>query len=114
MWGGGVVPPSPIVTVCPCALWLLSSYAFFHPASAGHGLNLQQGGHSIVWFSVPWSLELYQQTVDRLYRQGQASETVSVIHLVTKGTIDERIVKALRMKDSTQSALIAAVKAVLR
>ena len=85
-----------------------------HPASAGHGLNLQQGGHSIVWFSVPWSLELYQQTVDRLYRQGQASETVSVIHLVTKGTIDERIVKALRMKDNTQSALIDAVKAVLR
>ena len=84
-----------------------------NPASAGHGLNLQQGGSTIVWFSIPWSLELYTQTVDRLYRQGQKSETVSVIHIVTKGTIDERIVKALEAKDYTQSALIDAVKAVL-
>ncbi len=84
-----------------------------HPASAGHGLNLQHGGNTIVWFSIPWSLELYTQTVDRLFRQGQESETVSVIHIVTKGTIDGRIVKALKDKDDTQSALIDAVKAVL-
>ncbi|MBQ9685232.1 MAG: DEAD/DEAH box helicase [Oscillospiraceae bacterium] len=84
-----------------------------HPASAGHGLNLQHGGSTIVWFSIPWSLELYTQTVDRLFRQGQESETVSVIHIVTKGTIDGRIVKALKDKDDTQSALIDAVKAVL-
>ena len=85
-----------------------------HPASAGHGLNLQHGGSTIVWFSIPWSLELYTQTVDRLFRQGQKSETVSVIHIVTKGTIDGRIVKALKDKDDTQSALIDAVKAVLK
>ena len=85
-----------------------------HPASAGHGLNLQNGGNTIVWFSIPWSLELYTQTVDRLFRQGQKSETVSVIHIVTKDTIDQRVVKALRMKDDTQTALIDAVKAVLK
>ena len=84
-----------------------------HPASAGHGLNLQQGGNIIVWFGLTWSLELYIQTVDRLFRQGQKAETVSVIHIVTKGTIDERIMKALTDKDSTQSALIEAVKAEL-
>ena len=84
-----------------------------HPASAGHGLNLQHGGSTIVWFSIPWSLELYTQTVDRLFRQGQESETVSVIHIVTKGTIDGRIVRALKDKDNTQAALIDAVKAVL-
>ena len=85
-----------------------------HPASAGHGLNLQSGGNIIVWFSMTWSLELYDQTVDRLYRQGQRSGTVSVIHIVTKGTIDERVTKALKQKDATQSALIDAVKAVLK
>ena len=84
-----------------------------HPESAGHGLNLQQGGNIIVWFGLTWSLELYIQTVDRLFRQGQKAETVSVIHIVTKGTIDERIMKALTDKDSTQSALIEAVKAEL-
>lgn len=84
-----------------------------HPASAGHGLNLQQGGNIIAWFGLTWSLELYIQTVDRLFRQGQRAETVSVIHIVTKGTIDERIMKALTDKDSTQSALIEAVKAEL-
>ena len=84
-----------------------------HPASAGHGLNLQHGGSTIVWFSIPWSLELYTQTVDRLFRQGQEAKTVSVIHIVTKGTIDGRIVRALKDKDDTQSALIDAVKAVL-
>ena len=84
-----------------------------HPASAGHGLNLQHGGSTIVWFSVPWSLELYTQTVDRLFRQGQEAETVSVIHITAKDTIDGRIVRALKDKDDTQSALIDAVKAVL-
>lgn len=82
-----------------------------HPAAAGHGLNLQHGGSTIVWFSVPWSLELYTQTVDRLFRQGQKSETVSVIHIIAKDTIDGRIVKALKHKDGLQEALIAAVKA---
>ena len=85
-----------------------------HPASAGHGLNLQFGGSTIVWYSLTWSLELYEQTVDRLYRQGQQSGTVSVIHIMTKGTIDERIVKALKMKGDTQTALIDSVKAVLK
>ena len=84
-----------------------------HPASAGHGLNLQHGGSTIVWFSLPWSLELYTQTVDRLFRQGQESGTVSVIHITAKNTIDGRIVKALKDKDNTQAALIDAVKAVL-
>ncbi len=82
-----------------------------HPASAGHGLNLQSGGSTIVWFGITWSLELYQQTNARLWRQGQTSETVVVMHIVTKGTIDERILKALEQKDGTQSALIEAVKA---
>lgn len=82
-----------------------------HPASAGHGLNLQSGGNCLVWFGLTWSLELYQQTVARLWRQGQTSGTVSVIHIVTDGTVDERILKALEAKDSTQAALIDAVKA---
>ena len=84
-----------------------------HPAAAGHGLNLQQGGSTIAWFSLPWSLELYTETVDRLFRQGQEAETVSVIHIVTKDTIDSRIVQALKDKDDMQAALIDAVKAVL-
>ncbi len=82
-----------------------------HPAAAGHGLNLQYGGFNLVWFSIPWSLELYQQTVARLYRQGQKSSVVVVQHLVTKGTIDERILKALSTKENVQSSLIDAVKA---
>lgn len=85
--------------------------ALIHPASAGHGLNLQKGGSTMVWFGITWSLELYQQCVCRLYRQGQTEETVSIIHLVSKGTIDEKIMKALSQKDMTQSALIDAVKA---
>lgn len=85
--------------------------ALIHPASAGHGLNLQNGGNTLVWFGLTWSLELYQQTVARLWRQGQESETVVVQHIITKGTIDERIMKALSEKDSTQSALMDAVKA---
>ena len=87
--------------------------ALIHPASAGHGLNLQSGGNTLVWFGLTWSLELYQQTVARLWRQGQQSETVVVQHIITKGTIDERIMKALSEKDTTQAALIDAVKADL-
>lgn len=88
--------------------------ALVHPASAGHGLNLQSGGSCIVWFGLTWSLELYQQTNARLWRQGQSADTVVVQHIVTKGTIDERILKVLSKKDSTQAALIAAVKADLQ
>lgn len=87
--------------------------ALIHPASAGHGLNLQSGGSCIVWFGLTWSLELYQQTIARLWRQGQSAETVVVQHIVAKGTIDEQILKVLSKKDSTQSALIDAVKADL-
>jgi len=85
--------------------------ALIHPASAGHGLNLQAGGNHLVWFGLTWSLELYQQTNARLWRQGQAAGTVVVQHIVAKGTIDERILKALSAKDASQSALIEAVKA---
>ena len=85
--------------------------ALIHPASAGHGLNLQQGGNTMVWFGITWSLELYQQCVCRLYRQGQNERTVTIIHLISKGTIDEKIMKALSEKDNTQSSLIDAVKA---
>lgn len=84
--------------------------ALIHPASAGHGLNLQSGGCTIVWFSVTWSLELYQQLNDRLWRQGQ-KHTVVIHHLLTGGTIDEDIMKALHERDVSQSALIAAVRA---
>ena len=87
--------------------------ALIHPASAGHGLNLQGGGNTLVWFGLTWSLELYQQTVARLWRQGQKSETVVVQHIITKGTIDEQIMKALSEKDTMQAALIDAVKADL-
>ena len=87
--------------------------AVIHPASVGHGLNLQQGGSALVWFGITWSLELYQQTNARLWRQGQSAETVVITHIITKGTIDERIIKALKIKDTSQSALIDAVKANL-
>ena len=66
-----------------------------------------------MWFGLTWSLELYQQTNARLWRQGQASETVVIQHIVTKGTVDEQILKALEAKDTSQAALIAAVKANL-
>ena len=82
-----------------------------HPASTGHGLNLQDGGNTICWFSPIWSLELYQQTNARLFRQGQKASTVVVTHIVTKGTVDSRVLKALEEKDRIQEALIAAVKA---
>lgn len=87
--------------------------ALIHPASAGHGLNLQAGGNFMVWFGLTWSLELYQQTNARLWRQGQTSETVVIQHIITKGTVDERILKALTEKDKTQTALMTAVKAEL-
>lgn len=87
--------------------------ALIHPASAGHGLNLQQGGSILIWFGLTWSLELYQQTNARLWRQGQADKTVIIQHIVAKDTIDERILNVLEHKDGTQAALIEAVKADL-
>lgn len=84
-----------------------------HPASAGHGLNLQAGGSVIVWFGLTWSLELYDQTNARLWRQGQKATTVVVQHLITAGTIDERILDALQHKEKGQNALLDAVKAEL-
>ncbi|MDL2205816.1 DEAD/DEAH box helicase [Eubacteriales bacterium OttesenSCG-928-N13] len=88
--------------------------ALIHPASAGHGLNLQAGGSTLIWFGLTWSLELYQQTNARLWRQGQKSDTVVVHHIITKDTIDEQIMMALSRKDKTQTALMEAVKAQLR
>ena len=87
--------------------------AVIHPASAGHGLNLQQGGSTMIWFGLTWSLELYEQANARLYRQGQ-KETVVIHHIITKGTIDEDVMQALKRKEKTQSALIDAVKARLK
>ena len=84
--------------------------ALIHPASAGHGLNLQAGGSTLVWFSLTWSLELYQQTNARLWRQGQ-KETVVIHHLVAKNTIDEDVMSALEKKETGQAALLRAVKA---
>lgn len=86
--------------------------AVIHPASAGHGLNLQSGGSTLIWFGLTWSLELYQQTNARLYRQGQKN-TVIVHHIITKDTIDEDVLLALTKKEKTQDALIDAVKANL-
>lgn len=85
--------------------------AMIHPASAGHGLNLQSGGSTLVWFGLTWSLELYQQTNARLWRQGQTSGTVVIQHIIAKGTIDEWVLKALSKKELTQNTLIDAVKA---
>ncbi len=87
--------------------------AVIHPASAGHGLNLQTGGSTLIWFSLTWSLELYQQVNRRLWRQGQQSDTVIIHHIISDGTIDERMVNSLDCKDKSQSALIDAVKAEL-
>lgn len=84
--------------------------AIIHPASAGHGLNLQSGGSTLIWFGLTWSLELYQQTNARLWRQGQKS-TVVIHHIISKDTIDEDVMKALKLKEKTQTALINAVKA---
>ncbi|GFG42856.1 DEAD/DEAH box helicase [Streptococcus canis] len=87
------------------------SVGLLHPASSGHGLNFQKGGHHLVWFGLTWSLELYQQTNARLWRQGQQAETVVIQHIVAEGTIDEEILKALENKDAQQSRLIESVKA---
>lgn len=84
--------------------------AVIHPASAGHGLNLQSGGSTLVWFGLTWSLELYQQTNARLWRQGQ-KETVVIHHIIAKDTIDEDVMRALKLKEKTQDDLIDAVKA---
>lgn len=89
------------------------SIAAMHPASAGHGLNLQTGGSTLIWFSLTWSLELYQQTNARLYRQGQ-NETVVIHHILAKDTIDEDVMKALKAKEKIQDALIDSVKARLK
>lgn len=86
--------------------------ALIHPASAGHGLNIQQGGHILVWFGLTWSLELYQQTNARLWRQGQ-TQVVTIHHIITKDTVDEDVMAALEQKDMTQEKLISAVKARL-
>lgn len=85
-----------------------------HPASAGHGLNLQKGGNTIVWFGLTWSLELYLQTNARLWRQGQTNKTVVIQHIITAGTIDEDILEALMNKDASQNKLLNAVKANLK
>jgi len=92
-WNGGKIP-----------------VALIHPASAGHGLNLQAGGSTLVWFSLTWSLELYQQTNARIWRQGQ-KETVVIHHIIAKATIDEDVMAALAKKDAGQAALLRAVKA---
>lgn len=84
-----------------------------HPASAGHGLNLQDGGHTAVWFGLPWSLELYQQANARLHRQGQR-KSVIIHHILTAGTADEEVMRALEKKDTTQANLLAALKAEIR
>ena len=86
--------------------------ALIHPASAGHGLNIQQGGHILIWFGLTWSLELYQQTNARLWRQGQTN-VVTIHHIITKGTVDEDVMAALEQKDMTQEKLISAVRARL-
>jgi len=86
--------------------------AVIHPASAGHGLNLQSGGSTLIWFGLTWSLELYQQTNARLWRQGQ-QDTVVIHHIITDDTVDGRVLKALQSKEKIQDSLIAAVKAEL-
>ena len=95
-WNGGRIP----ILVC-------------HPASAGHGLNLQQGGNIVLWYGIPWSLELYQQANARLYRQGQ-ERPVYIYHILTKGTHDEDVLKALKHKNTTQEALLKALKARIK
>lgn len=82
------------------------------PASAGAGLNLQEGGHTLIWFTLPWSLEQYQQMNGRLYRQGQ-KKPVIIHHLLTKGTIDRHVLDSLKKKDLSQQALLAAVRRTL-
>lgn len=82
-----------------------------HPASVGHGLNLQYGGSIIVWYTLPnWNLELYQQANARLHRQGQ-TKPVRIYHIIAEGTIDEDVMQSLDKKDTTQKALIEALRA---
>jgi SNF2 family DNA or RNA helicase len=83
-----------------------------HPASAGYGINLQEGSNIIVWFGLPWSLEQYQQSIARLHRQGQ-EKPVIVHHIITENTLDERVLKALQRKDATQKSLLDALKGYL-
>lgn len=106
--------PRDIKTSEDIALWNSGQLlvALIHPASAGHGLNIQAGGHILIWFGLTWSLELYQQTNARLWRQGQ-NNTVTIHHIITKNTVDEDVLAALESKDVTQEKLIAAVKAQL-
>ncbi len=85
--------------------------AVIHPASAGHGLNLQAGGSTLIWFGLTWSLELYQQTNARLWRQGQQAETVVIHHIITRGTVDEDVMQSISEKDRSQAALMRAVRA---
>jgi SNF2 family DNA or RNA helicase len=82
-----------------------------HPASGGHGLNLQAGGNTLVWFGLTWSLELYQQLIARLWRQGQTANSVVIHLLVAAGTWDTKVMKRLKEKDETQETLLQAVKA---
>ena len=108
------IPFSPLDTSESIERWNRGELpvALIHPASAGHGLNLQAGGSTLVWFGLTWSLELYQQANARLWRQGQ-TDTVVIHHIIAADTIDERIMSALSKKEKTQSALIDAVKANL-
>lgn len=91
----------------------LITVALIHPASAGHGLNLQKGGSTLIYFGLTWSLELYEQCNARLWRQGQ-KDTVVIHHIIAKDTIDEAVMRALKSKEKTQTALINAVKAELK
>lgn len=108
------IPFEEIKTAASIAKWNRGKIlvGLIHPASAGHGLNLQAGGSTLAWFGMTWSLELYQQMNARLYRQGQ-QHTVVVTHIIAEDTIDEHILQALKQKDKTQAALISAVKAVI-
>jgi SNF2 family DNA or RNA helicase len=83
-----------------------------HPASSGHGLNLQRGSNVIVWFGLNWSLELYLQLIGRLYRQGQTQKTVVIHHIIARHTVDERVMRVLGQKDATQRQLLEAVRDV--
>lgn len=86
------------------------SHLLGHPASMGHGLNLQGSCHHVIWFGIPWNLEYYDQAIARVYRQGQKSDHVIIYHIVAKDTIDERVVKVLNKKDRTQQDFLNAIK----
>lgn len=88
--------------------------ALIQPSSAGHGLNLQDGGSTMIWYTMPWSLELYQQTNARLWRQGQQAESVVIMHLTAVHTVDEDIMEVLEGKDKTQAAMMRAVRARIK